>query len=70
MCPRFDSPACFAAILGTSEHGRWLIAPTATVRATRRRYRPGPLILETEFETDPGVVVLVDFIPMRAGAPM
>ena len=67
--PRFDSPACFAALLGTPEHGRWLIAPTATVRATRRRYRPGTLILETEFETDAGVVVLADFMPVRARTP-
>ena len=67
--PRFDSPACFAAILGTSEHGRWLIAPSAPVRATRRRYRPGTLILETEFETDAGVVVLIDFMPVRAQTP-
>ena len=52
--PRFDSGACFAALLGTPEHGRWLIAPPATVRAIRRRYRPDTLVLETEFETDDG----------------
>ena len=39
--PRFDSPACFAALLGTPEHGRWLISPATSVLATRRRYRPG-----------------------------
>jgi GH15 family glucan-1,4-alpha-glucosidase len=50
--PRFDSPACFAALLGTTDNGRWLIAPKhAPARATRR-YRPGTLILETEFKTD------------------
>jgi GH15 family glucan-1,4-alpha-glucosidase len=67
--PRFDSPACFAALLGTPEHGRWLISPATTVVATRRRYRPGTLVLETEFETDTGVVVLVDCMPVRAHTP-
>jgi GH15 family glucan-1,4-alpha-glucosidase len=67
--PRFDSPAFFAALLGTPEHGRWLIAPATTVRAVRRRYRPGTLVLETEFETDVGVVVLVDCMPVRAHTP-
>jgi GH15 family glucan-1,4-alpha-glucosidase len=45
--PRFDSPACFAALLGTPEHGRWLLAPAAEVRAVRRRYREGSVVLET-----------------------
>jgi GH15 family glucan-1,4-alpha-glucosidase len=67
--PRFDSPACFAALLGTPEHGRWLISPSAPVLATRRRYRSGTLVLETEFETDAGVVVLVDCMPVRADTP-
>jgi GH15 family glucan-1,4-alpha-glucosidase len=67
--PRFDSPACFAALLGTPDHGRWLIAPATTVLATRRRYRPDTLVLETEFETDAGVVVLVDCMPVRAHTP-
>jgi GH15 family glucan-1,4-alpha-glucosidase len=67
--PRFDSPACFAALLGTPEHGRWLVAPAAPVRAVQRRYRPGTLVLETEFETDAGVVVLSDCMPVRAPAP-
>jgi GH15 family glucan-1,4-alpha-glucosidase len=67
--PRFDSPACFAALLGTPDHGRWLISPAGTVRATRRRYRPGTLVLETEFETDAGLVVLVDCMPVRGRAP-
>ena len=52
--PRFDSAACFAALLGTAEHGRWQVAPAVPVRAVRRRYRPGTLVLETEFETDDG----------------
>jgi GH15 family glucan-1,4-alpha-glucosidase len=66
--PRFDSPACFAALLGTPEHGRWLIAPAGPVRAVRRRYRPGTLILETEFETETGVVALSDCMPVGTGA--
>ena|SRR5215218_9487574 len=46
--PRFDSPSCFAAILGDEEHGRWRIAPSGAITATSRRYRPGSLVLETE----------------------
>ena len=66
--PRFDSPACFAALLGTTDNGRWLIAPKhAPARATRR-YRPGTLILETEFKTDTGSAVIVDFMPPSDGA--
>jgi GH15 family glucan-1,4-alpha-glucosidase len=61
--PRFDSEACFAALLGGSEHGRWLIAPRDKARVTRR-YRPNTLILETRFECRQGVVTLVDFMPM------
>ena len=53
--PRFDSAACFAALLGDAEHGRWLIAPVAPVTRVIRRYRPGTLVLETEFETETGV---------------
>jgi GH15 family glucan-1,4-alpha-glucosidase len=61
--PRFDSGACFAALLGEPGHGRWLIAPTAEVRTTRRTYRDGTLILESEFETDEGSVRVIDFMP-------
>ena len=50
--PRFDSDACFAALLGTPEHGRWLIAPADTAGRVTRRYRPNTLILETRFETE------------------
>jgi len=65
MClPRFDSDACFAALLGAPENGRWLIAPTAKAR-TKRRYRPDTLILETEFETAKGAVRLTDFMPLN-----
>ena len=63
--PRFDSGAIFAALLGTEEHGRWLIAPASPVRATRRRYRDETMVLETEFDTDEGTVRLVDFMPER-----
>jgi GH15 family glucan-1,4-alpha-glucosidase len=68
--PRFDSPACFSALLGTPEHGRWQIAPAATeTRAIRRRYRPGTLVLETDYETDTGAVTLVDCMPVGAETP-
>lgn len=49
--PRFDGPACFAALLGTPEHGRWRLAPSGPVLRVTRRYRPGTLVLDTEFET-------------------
>ena len=66
MCvPRFDSPACFAALLGTPEHGRWKIAPRDAVRTTSRRYRDETLILETTFETATGRVRVIDFMPIR-----
>jgi GH15 family glucan-1,4-alpha-glucosidase len=62
--PRFDSEACFAALLGTPEYGRWLVAPREKARITRR-YRPNTLILETHFETADGAATLVDFMPFR-----
>jgi GH15 family glucan-1,4-alpha-glucosidase len=65
--PRFDSGACFAALLGGPEHGRWRIAPATEVRATRRRYRDGTLILETEFETAQGTVRIIDCMPLSDG---
>lgn len=61
--PRFDSDACFAALLGTSKHGRWLMAPDGVVTATRRAYRGDTLVLETVFETADGSVAVVDFMP-------
>ncbi|WP_435018087.1 glycoside hydrolase family 15 protein [Tundrisphaera sp. TA3] len=67
--PRFDSPACFAALLGTPEHGRWRVAPEAEVREVRRSYRGDTLILETTFVTGEGEATLVDFMPIRDGAP-
>src|SRR5262245_51075581 len=68
--PRFDSPACFAALVGTPDNGRWLIAPQGDNFQSRRRYRAGTLILETEFETDSGSVVVVDCMPPRAAQPV
>ncbi|WP_454754636.1 glycoside hydrolase family 15 protein [Cupriavidus necator] len=62
--PRFDSGACFAALLGAPENGRWLLAPSANVLGVRRQYRDGTLILETEFETSEGVVRLIDCMPL------
>jgi GH15 family glucan-1,4-alpha-glucosidase len=62
--PRFDSPACFAALLGTHDNGHWQIAPRQRVRAIRRRYRDATLILETEFETAGGRVRLTDCMPL------
>lgn len=66
--PRFDSGACFAALLGTPQHGRWLMAPAAAPVRVARRYLPGTLILETVFETGEGAVALVDFMPLRGTA--
>ena len=63
--PRFDSPAFFAALLGTEGNGYWQIVPVGEVRRVQRRYRPGTLVLETEFETDEGAVRLVDCMPPR-----
>jgi GH15 family glucan-1,4-alpha-glucosidase len=63
--PRFDSSACFAALLGSSQHGRWVIAPAAPGAQVRRRYRGQTLILETEVTTAEGVATLIDFMPPR-----
>jgi len=62
--PRFDSGACFAALLGGPEHGRWLLAPAAPSRRVERRYRGDTLILETDFETEEGSVRIIDFMPL------
>jgi GH15 family glucan-1,4-alpha-glucosidase len=66
--PRFDSGACFAALLGTPDNGRWQIAPLAENARATRRYRPNTLILETEFATSEGEAVLIDFMPVREQA--
>jgi GH15 family glucan-1,4-alpha-glucosidase len=67
--PRFDSPACFAALLGTSDHGRWIVAPRVDSWQADRRYRPNTLVLETDWETDGGAVRVIDFMPPRGKAP-
>jgi GH15 family glucan-1,4-alpha-glucosidase len=63
--PRFDSGACFAALLGDESHGRWLIAPAMDPTAVSRRYRDGTLVLETDFETEDGAVRVVDCMPLK-----
>jgi GH15 family glucan-1,4-alpha-glucosidase len=63
--PRFDSGACFAALLGTADHGFWRIAPRSQPARTQRRYRGDTLVLETEFSTPEGTVALIDFMPPR-----
>jgi GH15 family glucan-1,4-alpha-glucosidase len=66
MCaPRFDSDACFAALLGGTRDGRWLLAPRGGGRRVTRRYREGTLVLETEIESDDGVVRITDCMPPR-----
>ena len=73
--PRFDSPACFAALLGDENNGRWRIAPAETgaepdaAPTVRRRYRGDSLVLETEWQTATGRATVVDFMPRRDGAP-
>ncbi len=62
--PRFDSPACFAALLGDPGHGHWRIAPEDGACRISRRYLPGTAVLETTFETDTGAVLLTDFMPL------
>jgi GH15 family glucan-1,4-alpha-glucosidase len=64
--PRFDSGACFAALLGGEEHGFWRIAPAGGDYRVVRRYRGETLVLETEFHTGEGVVRLVDCMPRRS----
>lgn len=65
--PRFDSAACFAALLGTPDHGRWRIAPVDPSPGIARQYRPGTVILETTFDTGHGAATLIDFMPPRDG---
>src|SRR5262245_25517034 len=62
--PSFDAGACFAALLGTEEHGRWRLGPDAPAR-TRRCYREGTLVLETEHVTAHGCAAVIDFMPLR-----
>ncbi|WP_228709219.1 trehalase-like domain-containing protein [Amycolatopsis keratiniphila] len=67
--PRFDSPACFAALLDDVDAGRWQIAPAGGRSVTRRGYRGDSLILESEWDTPDGTVRLIDFMPPRGEAP-
>ena len=67
--PRFDSAACFAALLGTEANGRWIIRPAGAVQRSSRRYRDGTLVLETLFEGDAGSVRLTDCMPVREDQP-
>src|SRR5881227_4401862 len=67
--PRFDSPACFASLLGEPKNGHWRFFPEEEVVETRRRYRGDSLILETEIETKSGAVRLIDFMPPRGENP-
>jgi GH15 family glucan-1,4-alpha-glucosidase len=67
--PRFDSGACFAALLGDAENGRWAIQPVDGWRSVARRYWHDTLVLETVFETDDGLVRVIDFMPPRGEAP-
>ena len=62
--PRFDSGACFAALLGDERNGRWLVEPASKVEATRRRYNGQTLVLETEFRCESGTISLTDFMPI------
>ena len=66
--PRFDSPACFAALLGTPEHGRWQ-PPVGPAKQTARRYVKDSLVLETDFESAEGAITIVDFMPLREKYP-
>jgi GH15 family glucan-1,4-alpha-glucosidase len=68
--PRFDSPACFAALLGEAKNGRWLIAASDSPLCVSRRYRPGTLVLETEFQTETGSAAVIDFMPPGDGADL
>src|SRR6516165_9889592 len=67
---RCESAACFAALLGEADNGRWLIAPQHPPLGTTRRYRPGTLVLETEFQTETGRAAIIDFMPPADGADL
>jgi GH15 family glucan-1,4-alpha-glucosidase len=67
--PRFDSASCFAALVGDERHGSWRLAPADAVSGSSRRYRPGTLVLETDFETADGAVRVIDFMPRRVEGP-
>ena len=68
--PRSNSAACFTALLGTADNGRWLIAPKGPPLAFSRHYRAGTLVLETEFQTEGGRAAIIDFMPPGDGADL
>jgi GH15 family glucan-1,4-alpha-glucosidase len=68
--PRFDSPACFASLLGNKRNGRWQIVPAEPCLATERRYRADTMVLETRFRTASGSVLITDFMPLPRGHEM
>jgi GH15 family glucan-1,4-alpha-glucosidase len=67
--PRFDSPACLAALVGTQDNGFWQVSPIARGPCTRRAYRPDTLVLQSEWETGTGTVRVTDFMPPRTQVP-
>jgi len=67
--PRFDSGACFAALLGTPDNGRWLVAPEHNPRPAGRRYREDSLVLETRLAGDDGEVLVIDTSPTSSTCP-
>src|SRR3954454_10032616 len=67
--PRFDPPACFAALLGDARNGTWQIAPQGGAKRVERRYREDTLVLETDLHTDAGAIRIVDCMPPRGEAP-
>ena len=70
MClPRFDSPACFAALLGSADHGHWLLRPAGESKRIERRYRDGTLVLETTHHVAEGAVRLIEFMALDGGMP-
>src|SRR4051794_24037699 len=68
--PRFDSGACFAALLGSAEHGRWLLCPTGEIALVKRRYWPDTLVLETEFQTASGSLRVLDYMAIGSEHPV
>ncbi len=71
--PHFDSASCFARLLGTDDHGHWSIRPAVAddgILGSRRRYRDGTLVLETEFDTADGTVRITDCMPIREANPL
>src|SRR5262245_4578615 len=66
--PRFDSPACFAALVGGADNGCWKLGPVDDAARVQRRYRPDTLILETDFSTRDGDITIIDFMPVSGSS--